>query len=266
MATVKEVYGWMDQRMAPFALQMDFDNAGLLVGHAKAVADRILVALDITEDVVAEAVVQKSTLIISHHPVIFHPVKAVTDQTVTGRILLALAEQHIAAICAHTNLDAAQGGVNDCLAQTLELVNVEQLHPDGVDPLGHPYGIGRVGQASQSGVPAAEYAAFVKQKLGAASVRYVDSGRPVQRVAVGGGSCGSMLEDALAAGCDTFVTADVKYDQYLQAKAMGINLMDAGHFATENVVCAPLAQQLSQQFPQIEVLLSTRHREVYEGI
>ena len=75
-----------------------------------------------------------------------------------------------------------------------------------------------------------------------------------------------MLADALAAGCDTFVTADVKYDQYLEAKALGITLMDAGHYATENVVCAPLAEQLARNFPETEVLLSQRHKEVYAGV
>ena len=85
-------------------------------------------------------------------------------------------------------------------------------------------------------------------------------------LAVGGGSCGSMVADALAAGCDTFVTADVKYDQYLQAKAQGLTLMDAGHFATENVVCAPLARWLSDRIPGVEAALSQRHREVYQGV
>lgn len=265
MAAVKEVYEFLDQ-LAPFATQMDFDNAGFLVGRGDRQAERILVTLDITEEVVREAAELGCQLIVSHHPVIFHPTKSVTDETVTGRVLLALTEQKIAAICAHTNLDAAQGGVNDCLAAALELTQVEQLHQDGVDGQGRPYGIGRVGAAHRPGLTAGEYAAFVKEKLGAASVRFADGGRPVRKVAVGGGSCGSMLADALAAGCDTFVTADVKYDQYLEAKALGITLMDAGHYATENVVCAPLAEQLARNFPETEVLLSQRHKEVYTGV
>lgn len=111
-----------------------------------------------------------------------------------------------------------------------------------------------------------EYAAFVKEKLGAASVRYADGGKPVRRVAVGGGSCGSMLADAAARGCDTFVTADVKHDQYIEAKAMGITLMDAGHFATENVVCAPLAEKLARAFPEIQVELAGQNREPYGAV
>ena len=265
MATVNEVYGFLD-KLAPFDLQMDFDNAGFLVGRGESRVKRLLVALDITLPVVQEAAEKGCQLIVSHHPVIFHPVKALTDQSATGRVLLALAEGHMAAICAHTNLDAAEGGVNDQLAKRLGLTDIALLEQDGTDRWGRPYGIGRVGTAHQPGMTAGEYAAFVKEKLGAASVRYADGGRPVRHVAVGGGSCGSMLCDAAARGCDTFVTADVKHDQYIQARAMGITLMDAGHFATENVVCAPLAEKLARAFPDIRVELAQQNREPYGAV
>ena len=107
MATVKDIYCAMDE-WAPFETQMDFDNAGFLVGRGEAKADKVLVALDITQEVVEEAAKLGCQVIVSHHPVIFHPVKAVTDESVTGRTLLALTEAKIAAICCHTNLDAAQ--------------------------------------------------------------------------------------------------------------------------------------------------------------
>ena len=136
-----------------------------------------------------------------------------------------------------------------------------------MDGEGHTIGIGRVGTLAGGEAPGLTvFAAQVKEALGANGVRYVDAGKPVRRVAVGGGSCASMMDDALAAGCDAFVTADVKYDQYLQAKALGLTLMDAGHFATENVVCAPLAGWLAGRFPEAEVSLSRRHKEVYYGI
>lgn len=265
MATVKEVYEFLDE-LAPFATQMEFDNAGFLVGRGSNLVERILVALDVTQAVVDEAAASGCQLIVAHHPVIFHPARSVTDETVTGRILLSMAERGIAAICAHTNLDSAQGGVNDCLADRLMLKEIGQLHQDGVDRYGRPYGIGRVGMVHQLGLDAKDYAAWVKERLGAASVRVADGGRPVQKVAVGGGACGSMLADAVAAGCDTFVTADVKYDQYLEAKAQGITLIDAGHYATENVVCNPLSATLAQHFVDCQVLVSKGHLEVYEGI
>ena len=263
MAAVKEIYQLIDN-FAPFETQMDFDNAGFLVGRGDSAVERVLVALDITKVVVEEAVRRGCQLIVSHHPVIFGGVKSVTDETVTGRVLLALAENGLSAICAHTNLDAAEGGVNDCLAQRLGLTDTVLLEQDGTDRRGRAYGIGRIGQAHRTGVSGAEYAAYVKEKLGARSVRFEDAGIPVSRVAVGGGSCGSMLEQVRAAGCDTFVTADVKYDVFLSARAMGINLIDAGHYATENVVCPALVKLIAQAFPQVEVLLSADHREVYQ--
>ena len=265
MAAVKDIYEALDS-WAPFGIQLDFDNAGFLVGRGDREVTKILVSLDITPEVAREAAEWGAQLIVSHHPVIFHPARSVTDGDPTGQTLLALIEGGVAAICAHTNLDAAQGGVNDCLARALELGDLEQLHQDGALPDGSPYGIGRVGQAHKEGLSAGSYAAYVKDRLGAASVRYVDGGKPVSRVAVGGGSCGSMLEDAMKLGCDTFVTADVKYDTFLQARCLGINLMDAGHFPTENVVCPILSEFLKARFPQAEVRLSQRHGEVYAGI
>ena len=265
MATVKDIYSVLDG-WAPFGTQLDFDNAGFLAGRGDREVGKVLVALDITGEVVEEAADWGAELIVSHHPVIFQPVRSVTDETLTGQVLLALLERGVAAICAHTNLDAAHGGVNGCLARALELTGIGQLHQDGVDAQGRPYGIGRVGTVHRPGLSAGQYAAFVKERLQAACVRYVDGGRPVQRVAVGGGACGSMMEDALAAGCDTFVTADLKYNHFLDAQAMGLNLLDAGHFPTENVVCAPLVGRLSKALPQVEVRLSQVHREVYAAL
>ena len=264
MANVRDIYEFIDQ-IAPFDTQEGFDNAGFLVGRVQEVT-KVLVALDITGEVVEEASAWGAQLIVAHHPAIFNPVKSVTEETATGRVLLALAEDRLAAICAHTNLDAALEGVNDCLARTLELSEPGQLCQTGVDRRGRPYGIGRVGMAHRPGLSAGEYAAFVKEKLGSASVRFVDGGRPVRKVAVGGGACGSMMGEALAAGCDTFVTADLKYNQFLDARAMGLNLMDAGHFPTENVVCAPLAVRLKEAFPDVEVRLSKVHKEIYGAV
>lgn len=262
MATVREIYQYLDG-LAPFSLQMDFDNAGFLVGRGDRQVTRLLVSLDITEEVVAEAAELGCQLIVSHHPVIFFPAKSITDADPTGRTLLVLAERQIAAVCAHTNLDAVHGGVNDALAQKLGLVQIEQLKQDGVDASGRPYGIGRVGNTAGVPMYAPAFAAFVKKALGANGVRYVDARRPVRRVAVGGGACADMLKDALAMGCDTFVTADVKYNGFLDAKALGVNLIDAGHYPTEQVVVPVLAKWLESGFPKVEVLNTQRHKEVF---
>lgn len=260
MTTVGEVFAFLQEK-APFELQESFDNAGFLVGREEAVVTKILVALDITEQVVQEAAGQGAQLIVAHHPVIFGGAKSMTDQTVTGRILLALAENHIAAVCAHTNLDAVEGGVNDALALRLGLADIGQLKQAGVDGQGRPYGIGRIGSVSEQ--PLYDFAMAVKRLLGANGIRLVDGGKPVRRVAVGGGACADMMEEALSQGCDTFVTSDVKYHQFLEARALGLSLVDAGHFPTENVVCPVLKNWLSKQFPQVSVAVSQVHTEVF---
>ncbi len=260
MTTVGEVFSYLQEK-APFELQADFDNAGFLVGREAAAVSKILVALDATESVVEEACELGAQLIVTHHPVIFGPVQAVTDQTVAGRVLLALAELRIAAICAHTNLDAVEGGVNDALALRLGLTNIQLLKQDGVDRQGRPYGIGRVGYVSEQ--PLYDFAMAVKRLLGANGLRLVAGERPVRKVAVGGGACSDMVQDVLAQECDTFITSDVKYHHFLEARALGINLVDAGHFPTENVVCPVLRDWLAQRFPQVSVSISQYHREVF---
>lgn len=261
MATVRDLYRLLDG-FAPFATQMSFDNAGFLVGRGEGQVTKVLVSLDITEEVAQEAAEMGAELIAAHHPVIFHPARSITDGDPTGRTVLTLIENGISAICAHTNLDAAVGGVNDALADRLGLTGLSVLEPSGTDGEGRPIGIGRVGERPAT-ERLTEFAQRVKASLGANGLRYVDAGIPVRRVAVGGGACGDMLELAVGQGCDTFVTSDVKYNQFLDAKAMGLNLIDAGHYPTENVVCPVLAEKLKTAFPELEVLISRRHKEVF---
>lgn len=263
MTTVQNIYDFL-QSKAPFELQMSFDNAGFLVGRGDKAVSRVLVALDITEEVVSEAIDAGAQLIVAHHPVIWGGAKSVTDQTETGRILLTMIEHGISAICAHTNLDAVTGGVNDALARKLGLSDIQQLHQDGIDPNGEPYGIGRVGCVPEQSLD--EFAMSVKALLGANGIRMVDGGKPVRKVAVGGGACSDMIGDAIAKGCDTFVTSDVKYNGFLDAKALQINLIDAGHYPTENVICPVLKEWLKEAFPQLTAEISLRHHEVFSYI
>lgn len=261
MATVKDIYHYLDER-APFYSQLGFDNSGFLVGHSDQEVRRILVALDITEQVADEAVEIQADLIVSHHPVIWEGAKAITNESILGRKLLALISNNVAAICAHTNLDAAKGGVNDALASAIGLTDTELLKVYGTYQDGTAFGIEQVGFLPGGPVEFFSFAQHVKSRLGSNGVRYVDAGRPVHKVAIGGGSCSSSMKDAAAAGCDTFVTADIKYDGFLDAKALGLNLIDAGHYPTENVVCPVLVEWLNEGFPDVEVILSA-HKEVF---
>ncbi len=259
MATVKEIYDVLDQR-APFSTQLDFDNAGHLLGRSGAEVARLLIALDITAEVIAEAAEIGAALIVSHHPLIWGQISSVTDGDLTGRRLLALMERGISAICAHTNLDAAEGGVNTVLAERLGLHDLLPLQEEGVDAAGRPYGIGRVGLLKGGEKNLSAFAERVKRELAAPGLRMLDAGRPVQKVAVVGGAGGSMLAQVLAQGCDTFVTSELKHDQYLEARERGLNLIDAGHYATEALVCPVLAAWLREAFPSVDVHLSEQER------
>ena len=245
---------------APLEYKMDFDNVGLLVGDPAAEVEKVLVSLDITAEVVAEAKSLGAQLIVSHHPVLFDVKSVRRGDPFTGKIYDLIAGG-VSAICMHTNLDAAVGGVNDALAKAVGLVDVEPLERAGEDERG-VYGIGRIGVLPYSApVTMAEFLPEVKKALKTNGLRYYDAGRHVSRVAVGGGSCGNYLGLADGLGCDTFITADVKYDVFLEAKERGMNIIDGDHFCTENTVVAPLAGLLQSKFPSLDVSVSVVHRQ-----
>ena len=145
------------------------------------------------------------------------------------------------------------------LARTLGLQDIQVINACGVDEDGQEWGLLRSGEVDEQSLDA--FLSHVKATLGCQGLRYVDGGKPVRKVAVGGGSCASGMLDALAAGCDTFVTADIKYNQFWDARDLGLNLIDAGHFQTENPVVYVLAEKLKAAFPEIEVKISESHRD-----
>ena len=258
MTTVGDILSYLET-LAPRSMKMDWDNVGLLCGGKNRPVTKILVALDPFEGVCREAAGWGAELILTHHPLIFQPLKAVTDDTAIGRAVQLLCAKGISAINAHTNLDCAPGGVNDCLASRLGLKEVRVIAPSGVDALGRPWGLLRQGVVEKQAL--SDFLPHVKAALRCDGLRYVDGGKPVERVAVGGGACASELLEAVQAGCDTFVTADVKYNQFWDAHDLGLNLIDAGHFATENPVVSLLAAKLTEQFPGISVKISETHRD-----
>lgn len=256
MPTVREIERALYE-LAPRELAMEWDNVGLLVGSPDREVGRVLVALDVTESAAAEAADLGAELIIAHHPVMncaWAPVQTLRDDTPQGSLLTTLVRRNLSAICMHTNLDAAQRGVNDLLAKALHLADPVPLHESG---------IGRHGFLPEP-MALPEFVRFVSQTLGCNGVRYAGTGRPVSHVAVGGGACGDFENDAIAAGCDTFVTSDLSYHQFLDAAGKGITLIDAGHFPTEDLICGEIVSYLSARFPQLAVTKSASHREVIQ--
>ena len=262
MATVNDIYAFLND-LAPVRYQMDFDNAGFLVGDGSTAVERVLLALDITNEVIAEAAALHAQLIVSLHPLIFTPLRRATADDLTGRKVLALARNGIAAICMHTNLDIADGGVNDALMAALGAEVTGGLEPSGTADDGSALTCGRVGRLPEP-MALSDFLPYVADRLHANGLRYVDGGRPVGMLAVCGGSGGSMLELAAQKGCDTFVTADVKYDRFLAAKELGINLIDADHFCTENVVIPVLQAKLQQRFPAVAFPISQVHHQTVQ--
>lgn len=263
MASVKEIHQYIDQ-IAPFSLQESWDNSGFLVGEGGKQIQRVLCALDITEHVVEEAVQLHAGLIVTHHPVIFHKLSSVTDESRTGAILLQLIAQNLAVISAHTNLDAAQGGVNDALAQALGLQHITPFTSLQTDCYGRSCGLGRMGlRGAKAASEFSAFAEFVRRRLSADGLRCYDAGRPVEKVAVLGGAGADWLLEAAEKGCDTYITSDISHHHWHDAITAQVNLIDAGHFNTEQVIIPVLAKRLAEQFPSVEFICSQRCQQPY---
>ena len=240
--TVQEIYEAMD-RLAPFSTSMSFDNTGLLLGEPNTPVKALLLALDCSDAALAEAARLGANLILSHHPLIFHALKRLPGDSTVCRAL----RQGVAVISAHTNLDLAQGGVNDCLAQRLGLREVRGLQEEGPGLY-----LGRVGKLPRP-MRAPELAAYVKERLGGPAIRNRDGGKAIETLALCGGSGDDLLPAAIGAGAQALLTGEVAHDVFVEAAHRGFSLLEAGHAATELVLLEPLAQRLRGLFPELPI-------------
>ena len=257
MATVKDIFDFINT-VAPPYMKESWDNVGLNCGRMDKEVKTVLVALDPFEGVCKEAADIGADLLITHHALLWNP-GFITDETQQGKNALFLIEHGISCMNAHTNLDLAPGGVNDTLASLLGLSHIKVVKPVGTDEDGQDYGLLRQGTVEAQSLEV--FLQHVKDALGCEGLRYADGGKPVHKVCVGGGACGSELMDAYNAGCDTFVTSDVKYNQFWDAKDLGMTIIDAGHFYTENPVVKVLAGKIRNAFPEIRVIISKTHQD-----
>lgn len=255
MSTVTHIYDAID-RLAPFWLTMDFDNTGILVGDRNREVSCALLALDCTPAVVEQARQLGAQLIVTHHPVIFHPLKRVNEDAVVYQLI----RSDIAVISAHTNLDIAQGGVNDALANAIGLSDCR-----GLELLNEQTGawLGRISTLPEPLSPEA-FAAHVKSCLNAASVKFSAAPRVIRTVALCSGSGADCLDAAISAGADALLTSEVKQHEYLAAAAAGISIFDAGHFDTEDIVIEPLRDYLAKEIPDVHFF--TTHRSAIQAI
>ena len=227
---VTDVLNMVDQ-IAPYELAEEWDNPGFLFGRKNAEVMRVVVALDLTQQTVDEAKALGAQLIVTHHPIMFSAVKRVTDETREGRLMLDMAQAGIAHIAAHTNLDAAPGGVNDTL---MKLMGAQNVRGEGFV---------RAGELEE-GMTFGMLCARAQQKLHAAVRAYGAADTPVHVLGCCSGAGGSELDDAMALGADCYITGEIRHHEALDAVDKGCCVIEAGHFETENPVCEVLAAAL----------------------
>jgi len=237
---VKDILGTLD-RIAPFKLAEAWDNIGLLVGDPEREITAVLVGLDPTGVLLDEAIAQGADTIVTHHPLIFHPLPAINTAEPTGRFLEKALSNRITVIACHTNLDSAHNGVSDVLADSLGLTQTEPLVPgDGLPGTG----IGRIGNYPD-GLNQVAFMNKIFSTLGLAGVQVAGLlPDKIFRVAVCGGSGSEFAETAQKNGADIYLSAEIKHDTARWAQESGFCIIDGTHYATEQPVVKHLATLL----------------------
>ncbi len=241
--TVKELYSRFTERI-PEELCEEWDNDGLMCcADSSSEVSRVLCTLDVTEEIVDYAIEQCFDLIISHHPLIFRPISAVNEDNHTARKVIKLVESGISVFSFHTRADKVDGGVNDLLCDLLGMFDTRILSTDL---------IGRVGELDEE-MTLEDFAYKVKDITGSDAVRYADGYNMVKRVAVVGGDGKDFVDAAIAAGADTYLSGRISYNIMEEASERGINLVEAGHFFTEQPVTSFFRSIVNKADPDIYV-------------
>lgn len=250
MATVQDIYDFIDS-FAPFSTAMDFDNVGILAGDGNTRVTTAVAALDITPAVIEEAVESGAQLIISHHPFIFQPLRALPDDCPAA----LLVKNGLNALCAHTNLDLSPKGVNICLAQALSLRDVRLVENECI-------AVGTLTEEHN----VRDFALYVKKALCCNGVRFIGLNKTIKTVAVSSGAGGDSLYRCKELQADALVTGEIKHHQLLDAYRMNVAVVDAGHFCTENIAIKPLVRMLANEFPSVQFIESARCTDAVEYV
>ena len=238
--TVKEIYEYLDS-IAPFNTAEEWDNCGLTVGSFNKDVKKIYIALDVTNDVLEDAISFGADLVITHHPMIFNPISQITDDGIVYKAV----KSGMSFIASHTCLDKAEGGVNTCLANKVGIKNIKTAGNDAFLKYGEI-----------EPCTAEEFAKKIKSALGG-MISFTDSGKTIKTVALCSGGGGDLVAEAKNIGADAFLTGEAKHHEYLYSKDFGISMFVAGHFETENVVCEYLYNSLKEKFGnEIEIKVS----------
>jgi dinuclear metal center YbgI/SA1388 family protein len=257
MSTLKAILGILEE-IAPSRAAEDWDNPGLQIGHLSQEVGKILISLDPTLESLRKAVKRNAQVLLTHHPLILSPISSLNRDRYPGDVIFEAIERGVSVIAAHTNLDAVRGGINDGLADLFGLQEVGELEERSDTD---ERGLGRIGDLPKP-VRLSELIERIKVILGAEKVRVVGrKDRRIKRVAVVGGAGGGMVALASKKRAQLLVTGDVRHHEALEAKALGLALIDAGHFQTEKSALKPFANHLRNRFVEqrMDVIV-----EVYE--
>ena len=238
MLTVQQVYDFINER-APFETQVAYDNSGLLVGNPVAEVSGVVFALDVSHAVIDEAIGNGANLIVTHHPLMFSPVKRLLENDFESALICRLIRAGISLISAHTNLDQSPGGINDTLAEVIGLTDVTGE------------GFLRVGAVAQP-MSAADLAAHINRRLGDVVRIMGDPQRIISRVGLCSGSGSDEWAAAAAMGAQAFLTGEAKHHHALAASASGVVILEAGHHATEEPGIFVLANALQSWLNSVE--------------
>lgn len=244
-AAMKDVIDLIEY-VAPRELQYDWDNSGLIVKCSDSV-DNILIALDVTEEVIEEAIESGCDMILTHHPLIFTAIKSLSKDEYPSSLVMELIKNNISLYSAHTSYDRAQGGMNDMLAQMLGLTNLKTVGGIGEDLM-------RIGEF-ETAVSANELAQIVKDKLECVVKISDDKCANIKTVAVIGGSGADFVYAAKQQGADALVTGEAKHNNLLEAKDLGILLVDAGHYGTEQIFANNIFSGLQSRLDEVQLHL-----------
>ena len=231
------------EEIAPLSFQEKYDNSGLAVGSLDSQVSKIILALDVTEEVIDEAIEYGAELIISHHPLIFSGLKSVTGETYIERCVIKAIRNNISIYSSHTNIDSVIGGVSYKMAERIGLQGLSFLSSDG---LGNR-GFGVVGELSES-LSLLEFLNKLKLDFNLSSLRYTSVDRKITKVALCGGSGASLIGCALDSSVDAYVTGDIKYHDFFNTENK-LSLIDIGHFESEQCILDVFYDIISKKIP-----------------
>ncbi len=251
---LKDIIETIEKNYPP-CLAYDWDNSGLFFGDIEREIQKVLVTLDITPEIIDQAIDNGADMVLAHHPITMDGIKTLADGSMLSDMIINAVKNDVCIYSAHTNMDTAKDGINQKLAEIFKLKDIIILEND------KPYddcGLGRIGSLENE-MTLSDFCELVKEKLNTPFVRVCGDERKIKRVAVASGSCSEYVPSAIKKGADVIITADMKYHHCIEFVYDGIAIIDAGHFSTENIV----KDMFKELLPDVEII-SADSKDVFK--